>query len=148
MTPPDTSSSTSPTATAISISAIDSLDQSSNDDSVPPFSLKADRYDQSTYYGRFRKMLDVVDPRTLLCSQQELDDAVQLLKDFEDRTESGKLDSGNISTYHNGFDNEKLWQAKKIKDAIIHPDTGEIIPRPFRMSGYVVSSIHFSHTFF
>lgn len=32
---------------------------------------------------------------------------------------------------------EQLWAAKKIKDAIIHPDTGEVIPMPFRMSGFV-----------
>ncbi|MEQ2161741.1 Sideroflexin-5, partial [Goodea atripinnis] len=30
-----------------------------------------------------------------------------------------------------------LWQAQKIKQAIIHPDTGEKILMPFRMSGFV-----------
>ena len=32
---------------------------------------------------------------------------------------------------------EQLWAAQKIKQAIIHPDTGEKILMPFRMSGYV-----------
>ncbi|KAA8588707.1 hypothetical protein FQN60_010052 [Etheostoma spectabile] len=31
----------------------------------------------------------------------------------------------------------ELWEAQKIKQAIIHPDTGEKIFMPFRMSGYV-----------
>ncbi|XP_016123936.1 sideroflexin-5-like [Sinocyclocheilus grahami] len=30
---------------------------------------------------------------------------------------------------------DQLWEAQKIKQAIIHPDTGEKIPMPFRMSG-------------
>jgi hypothetical protein len=30
-----------------------------------------------------------------------------------------------------------LWEAKRISEAALHPDTGEEIPRPFRMSGYV-----------
>lgn len=30
-----------------------------------------------------------------------------------------------------------LWAAQKVKQAIIHPDTGERIIMPFRMSGYV-----------
>lgn len=32
---------------------------------------------------------------------------------------------------------ERLWTAKKIVQAQVHPDTGEIIPPPFRMSGFV-----------
>mmetsp|Transcript_22486 Transcript_22486/g.62628 ORF Transcript_22486/g.62628 Transcript_22486/m.62628 type:complete len:377 (-) Transcript_22486:132-1262(-) len=119
---------------AISVPSAESLDKGRNDD-VLPFSLKGDRYDQSTYYGRFRKMLDVVDPRTLLTSKQELDDAVNLLKEFEDH--QTLMHSGTRNVVVKEFDNEKLWQAKKIKDAIVHPDTNEIIPQPFRMSGYV-----------
>lgn len=30
-----------------------------------------------------------------------------------------------------------LWEADRISSASIHPDTGDIIPAPFRMSGYV-----------
>jgi len=28
-------------------------------------------------------------------------------------------------------------QAKRTLDAVLHPDTGEVIPQPFRMSGYL-----------
>lgn len=35
------------------------------------------------------------------------------------------------------FNNEELWKARKIKEAIKNPDSGEIIPMPFRMSGFV-----------
>uniref|UniRef100_A0A1I8FR02 HIG1 domain-containing protein n=1 Tax=Macrostomum lignano TaxID=282301 RepID=A0A1I8FR02_9PLAT len=36
-----------------------------------------------------------------------------------------------------GTTTRDLWEAQKVKDAILHPDTGEKIYRPFRMSGFV-----------
>ena len=76
-----TAKATSPVHTAVKVPLPITIVDVTSDD-VPPFSLETERYDQSTYYGRFRKMLDVVDPRTLLCSQKEIDDAVKLLKRF------------------------------------------------------------------
>ena len=40
--------------------------------SVPPFSLSGARYDQSTFAGRYRRMLDVIDPRTLFVRDDEV----------------------------------------------------------------------------
>ena len=34
--------------------------------------------------------------------------------------------------------NERLWLAQKIRWSSIHPSTGEIIPAPFRTSGFIV----------
>ena len=99
------------------------------------FSLEGERYDQATYYGRFRKMLDVVDPRTLLCSQREIDDAVQLLKEFESQQQTS---SKQGLMHDHRFDDAELWKAKKLKDAVFHPDTNEMLPKPFRMSGFLV----------
>lgn len=35
----------------------------------------------------------------------------------------------------------ELWQAKKLVDSTIHPDTGETILLPFRMSAFVLSNL-------
>jgi len=94
-------------------------------DQYPPFNPKGTRYDQSTFKGRFRHFLDVTDMRTLFTTQEELDGAVALLKNYRE----GKLDRRPSD--------EELWKAKKICDAIIHPDTGEKIPLPFRLSSFV-----------
>lgn len=30
-----------------------------------------------------------------------------------------------------------MWEAQMLVQSSVHPDTGDIVPRPFRMSGYV-----------
>lgn len=114
-------------------SSQDAVSPSSND--VPPFSLEKERYDQATYYGRFRKMVEVVDPRTLFYPQKDVDDAVNLLKDFQRQEEEKKI-HGKTSGYRR-FDDAELWHAKKVKDAIFHPDTNELLPKMCRMSGWL-----------
>ncbi|KAJ8389539.1 hypothetical protein AAFF_G00119290 [Aldrovandia affinis] len=91
----------------------------------PQFQLGKSRFDQNTFFGRLRHFLEVIDPRTLFVSESRLKECVELLDDFK----HGKLPPGVSDT--------QLWQAQKIKQAVIHPDTGEKILMPFRMSGYV-----------
>ncbi|XP_034399444.1 sideroflexin-5b isoform X2 [Cyclopterus lumpus] len=57
--------------------------------------------------------------------QKRLEECVKLLDDHK----HGELPPG--------MSDLQLWEAQKIKQAIIHPDTGEKIFMPFRMSGYV-----------
>jgi len=94
-------------------------------DKYPPFSLHGDQFDQTIYSGRLLRCFNVVDPRTLLVTDAKLNESVQLLEAFK---------NGSIPP---GISNQELWNARKIKEAILHPDTGEKIYRPFRMSGFV-----------
>lgn len=91
----------------------------------PPFVLGKSRFDQTQYSGRLRHLLDITDPRTLFTSKSRLQECVDMLEDFK----------------HNrlpeGVTNKQLWEAQKVKQSIIHPDTGKVIFMPFRMSGYV-----------
>lgn len=100
-------------------------------DDGKPFSPHGERFDQSTFIGRYKKMISIFDPATLLYTKTQIMDYSNLLKRFNENqisTQAGTLDKNmNIS----------LWRARKIKESAVHPDTGEIIPRPFRMSGYV-----------
>ncbi|XP_075922006.1 sideroflexin-5 isoform X3 [Petromyzon marinus] len=79
----------------------------------------------TTFYGRLRHFLDIIDPRTLLVSEAELLRAVETLDDYKK------------GVAHPGVTDKQLWEAQKVKQAILHPDTGEKIFMPFRMSGYV-----------
>jgi len=66
----------------------------------------------------------VTDPRNLLISEQELDNAQVLLAQHT-RGEAA------------GVSDHELWEAKRIKDAIIHPVTGEKMFLPGRMSAFL-----------
>lgn len=91
----------------------------------PPFHLNGPRFDQSTFNGRLKHFLDVIDPRTLLVGEKKLQSSIKLLNDFKN------------GTLPPGITNKELWEAKKMKQAIIHPDTGDKVFMPFRMSGFV-----------
>uniref|UniRef100_A0A9J7XW18 Sidoreflexin n=2 Tax=Cyprinus carpio TaxID=7962 RepID=A0A9J7XW18_CYPCA len=82
----------------------------------PPFRLGESRFDQGSFYGRLRHFLDVIDPRTLFVSEKRLNECMKLLDQFRNGT---------------------LPPSVTNVQAIIHPDTGEKIPMPFRMSGFV-----------
>ena len=94
-------------------------------EAVPPFDPKGSRYDQTTYAGRLRRFRDMTDPRMLLVSDERLAQAQALLDDHANgRAPVGTTDAG-------------LWEAKHIKDAIIHPVTGEKMFILGRMSAFV-----------
>uniref|UniRef100_A0A3B3ZMC7 Uncharacterized protein n=1 Tax=Periophthalmus magnuspinnatus TaxID=409849 RepID=A0A3B3ZMC7_9GOBI len=91
----------------------------------PSFQLGRPRYDQGSFRGRLRHFIDIIDPSTLFVSEKQLQANLKLLNDFK---------NGIVPP---GVSDDQLWEAQKIKQAIIHPDTGEKIFMPFRMSGYV-----------
>jgi tricarboxylate carrier len=95
----------------------------------PPFSLSADKFDQSTYMGRFWRFLDIVDPRMAFVSDEELDSSRRLLAEYK---------AGNAPA---GTTDEELWHARKVVEAIIHPDLDEKVPAPFRMSNFVFMNV-------
>jgi len=75
--------------------------------------------------GRYLHYLDVIDPRTLIAPKSKVESSLKLLEAYK----SNNLPS-NVT-------NKDLWEAQKLKQAIFHPDTGEKVFPPFRMSGYV-----------
>ncbi|XP_034015868.1 sideroflexin-5a isoform X2 [Thalassophryne amazonica] len=91
----------------------------------PTFQYGKSRFDQNTFFGRFRHFLDVIDPSTLFVTEKRLQECIDMLDHFRQ------------GTLPPGVTDAQLWQAQKIKQAIIHPDTGEKIIMPFRMSGFV-----------
>ena len=115
--------------------------------SVPPFDPNGERYDQSTFAGRFCRMILACDPLLLLHSEEEtrrcralVDDRARIIAEARGvAIEVGIKDDATTTTL---TDLERsvhrtLWEAHRISCSSIHPDTLESIPHPFRMSGYV-----------
>ncbi|KLU84308.1 sideroflexin-5 [Magnaporthiopsis poae ATCC 64411] len=89
--------------------------------------LPDSQYDLSTYWGRVRHAAGLTDPRTLFVSRSGLEQAKQA-----------------VISYKQGHAKQmtpELWQAKKIIDSTLHPDTGEPVFLPFRMSCFVLSNL-------
>ncbi|ORY13859.1 sideroflexin-5 [Clohesyomyces aquaticus] len=89
--------------------------------------LPVSQYDLSTYWGRVRHSADISDPRTLLTSSAGLEHAKQLVTSYK----QGKIQDMT----------PELWTAKKIIDSTLHPDTGQPVFLPFRMSCFVLSNL-------
>ncbi|WPH03543.1 sideroflexin-5 [Acrodontium crateriforme] len=89
--------------------------------------LPASRYDLSTYWGRVKHTADISDPRTLFTSSSGLEQAKSLITQYK----QGKIESMT----------PELWSAKKIVDSTLHPDNGEPVFLPFRMSCFVFSNL-------
>ncbi|CAK7202143.1 Sideroflexin FSF1 [Sporothrix eucalyptigena] len=89
--------------------------------------LPASQYDLNTYWGRVKHTAGITDPRTLLVGSVGLEQAKKV-----------------IVAYKTGETKEMtpaLWKAKKIVDSTLHPDTGEPVMLPFRMSAFVLSNL-------
>ncbi|MCJ1296821.1 hypothetical protein MMC34_008389 [Xylographa carneopallida] len=111
--------------------------------------LPASQYDLSTYWGRVKQSAEISDPRTLLVSSADLENAKRLISSYK-QGQTGSM-------------TPDLWQAKKIVDSTLHPgesptsytkeflgavepidefsDTGEPVLLPFRMSCFVISNL-------
>jgi len=93
-------------------------------DSCLPYSTNGQRFDQSSFQGRFSRMILACDPRLLLYSEAQVRQATALLETSNEYRDDRSMD-------------RTLWEARRIADSAVHPDTGEVMPRPFRMSGFV-----------
>lgn len=89
--------------------------------------LPQSKYDLTTYWGRVRHCTEISDPTMLLNTSSDIEDAKRTIWD-----------------YRNGVTTEltpHLWRLKKILDSTLHPDTGETVFLPFRMSSSVLSNL-------
>lgn len=88
--------------------------------------IPASRYDLDSYWGRVRQAADVSNPLTLFNSNDTIRRAQRIL---------AECSAGQRPL------NEEVWSAKRLVDSSVHPDTGEIVTLPFRMSSYVLSNL-------
>ncbi|KAK9475840.1 Tricarboxylate/iron carrier [Lipomyces japonicus] len=92
-----------------------------------PREIPESQYDLTTYWGRVKHSAEVSDPRMLFVTQDELEKSKKLVADYK---------TGKVVTM-----NAELWHAKRVLDSTLHPDNGEPVLLPFRMSSYVLSNL-------
>ena len=85
------------------------------------------RYDQSIYWGRARHFFETTNPINLLVTKSRLEAS----KDLVNAYKRGEVENIN---------EEELWRAKTLDSSAYHPDTGELMFLPGRMSAQVTMS--------
>ena len=88
-----------------------------------PFSLTETKFDQTTFYGRWRYFMDLVSPIPLFYSVEKATEYKTILEQYK----SGQLTKAS---------DEELWYARQVVQSTFHPDTGEPINRLFRFSAF------------
>ncbi|GMH74504.1 hypothetical protein TrRE_jg10162 [Triparma retinervis] len=91
------------------------------------------RYNLDTFQGRFKSLFYAYNPLLLLKSSEYCLEGAKELKALKDRHAKGEDVMAGITPE----ENLRLWKLKQEVNSAVHPDTGEIVPHPFRMSGYV-----------
>jgi tricarboxylate carrier len=104
-----------------------------------PDILHGSRFDLNTYWGRVRHFAQITDMRTLLITDSKLKEATERLDRYE-MFRTGRMSPEEEARYQLPSE-EELWNAKKIKDSVLHPDLGQKIYLPFRMSAFVPMNV-------
>ncbi|XP_047468636.1 sideroflexin-2-like [Penaeus chinensis] len=75
--------------------------------------LDEPRYDQSNFYGRLQHFLGITDWRLCFKTDQELNEAKDLLRKYR------------LGQEPPGTTEEQIWFAKRLYESAFHPDTGD-----------------------
>jgi len=118
-------------AAVLTVSAGAAVVESATSSSCPPFDPRGQRFDQSTFAGRFSRMFLACDPRLLFYTEDEIRRSKEMVSNSEALL-ANPPEGVSVQEM-----NRSLWEAHRIASAALHPDTGDTIPHPFRMSGYV-----------
>jgi len=86
--------------------------------------LDQPRWDQNSYWGRAKHFFTTTNPLNLFATPSQL----QTAKETIDKYKSGE--KTDISE-------DEVWRAKQLYDSAYHPDTGELMFLPGRMSAQV-----------
>ena len=94
---------------------------------VPPFDPHGSRYDMQTYGGRCLHFFSVIGDLSTLATTQ-----AQLERYREQLSRAGGEESPTDA---------ELWRARQVLMAVVHPQTGEVIPAVLRFSFFAPANL-------
>ena len=95
----------------------------------PFYDIESPQFDQSSYWGRVKTLFYTQNPFNFYLPHSKVVKAKAMV---EDHKNSQRLSPSEIKEFR---------KAQNIVASSVHPDTGEIIPRPMRLCSYASMSI-------
>ena len=92
------------------VASVAAIVENATASSVPEFSPSGQRFDQGTFAGRFCRMTLACDPRLLFYTEEQVRDSQKMVENYRDYPKEMA---------------HALWEARRITEAALHPDTGE-----------------------
>lgn len=90
-------------------------------------------FDLNTYFGRFSHFKKMTNPFNFLLSTEELFKSKEYISVMKKKYQAGARFSNE--------ENLKLWESKYRVDSSFHSQTGEIIPKLFRISSFLPANV-------
>lgn len=102
----------------------------SNGEALMPFNISEQAYSQKTYYGRFMTLLQSQNPFNFFVPHSKIEAARKLV---DEETEIAKNLKPGENLYYSAEKIRQIRSAQGLVSSAVHPDTGEYIPRVFRI---------------
>jgi len=122
----------------------DPLDEDLKKDKIM-FSIQEPEFDMSSYVGRFMSFRKICNPFIAFYSNRKIKDMQKLLEDQKEAEEEQFNFKGDYKLPMSEDEILKLKIARTVVRTAIHPDTGEFIPWPMRMSSFIVCNLPISY---
>ena len=104
---------------------------------MKPFSVEGTYHDLDTYSGRVLHFYNMIDPRKLFVSTEQLNECTSLVNKFKNKQFSNEeLLCPSV--------NSQLWAAKSTLGAVLHPDTNESVWTAFRAAAFIPANVPIS----
>ena len=107
-----------------------------NKEDLRTFNHSTPQFDQRTYFGRVKTLFCTQNPFNFYLPHSKIVQAKNLVD-----SEKNKQMKNNTSRSYSSQEVREIRRAQNIVASSIHPDTGEIIPRPMRLCSYASMSI-------
>ena len=99
----------------------------------PPFDPRTDRFDQTTFTGRWMQFQQSTDVRTLFYDDALITSSIQIINDYKTAKAAAAPPPPHT--------NDQLWNARRIVEATCHPETQQPITPIFRFAAFAPANV-------
>ena len=101
-----------------------------------PFHINSPQYSYSTYYGRVMNLLSSQNPFNFYLPHSKIEEAKVVV---EEEIKKSKESADQL--FYTAERIKEIRKCQNIYQSAVHPDTGEYIPRLFRLCSYASVSV-------